>query len=141
MRRSVGGSRDQIAGYNYAPVEIGALEIATQSAQPTLANLTLTNNITGVRFGGSAGTIPTVIGSTFSGNTNGVPRLPERVAYDNGQYVHRQCEWRLGGEWRAAIAGGAITTSAGKRSRYSCAPRDSRAVHSGNTVSSRPGFR
>ncbi len=66
-----GGSRYQIAGYEGSPVEIGALEIATQSAQPTLANLTLTDNITGIRFNGG-GTNGSVTASTFLRNTNGV---------------------------------------------------------------------
>ena len=67
-----GGSRYQnTRGTKAAPVEIGALEIATQSAQPTLANLTLTDNITGIRFNGG-GTNGSVTASTFLRNTNGV---------------------------------------------------------------------
>ena len=65
-----GGSQHFPATYDIS--EIGALEIATQTAQPTLANLTLSGNITGIRFDNGGGTTPTVTGSAFTSNTNGI---------------------------------------------------------------------
>ena len=79
-----GGSQHFPATYDIS--EVGALEIATQSAQPTLANLTVTDNITGIRFDNGSGTTTTVIASAFASNTNGIhvweaPHQPSLVQH------------------------------------------------------------
>ncbi len=110
-----GGSRYQIAGYEGSPVEIGALEIATQSAQPTLANLTVTDNITGIRFDNGRGTTTAATASTFARNTNGVHVLGSATPTITGSTFTDNANGVWGESGAATVTGGVITTSAGKR--------------------------
>src|SRR5438445_5287886 len=48
-----------------------SLEISTQSAEPTLANLTVTDNITGIRLEKHTNAIQTVHDIVFARNTDG----------------------------------------------------------------------
>ena len=114
--------------------EIGALAIATQTAQPTLANLTVTDNITGIGFW-LGGTTATVTASTFTRNTNGVhvfqsaaPTITGATFTDNTNAV-----WGQNGS-AATVTGGTITTSSGLRQTF-LSEAGFRGTYSGNTVS------
>ncbi|MBS1857499.1 MAG: hypothetical protein JST11_19180, partial [Acidobacteria bacterium] len=116
-------------GPNYA-----ALDIATGSTQPTLANLTVSNSVTGLSVSGN-GTGPTVTGSTFLSNTYGVhvtssasPTMTGCTFTDNTNGV-----WGENGA-AATITGGTISTSAGKRQTFLSAA-GFRGTYSGATVS------
>ncbi len=128
-----GGSQHFPATYDIS--EIGALEIATQTAQPTLANLTLSGNITGIRFDNGGGTTPTVTGSAFTSNTNGIhvlgnaaPTITGSAFTDNTNAV-----WGQSGS-AASVTGGTVSTSAGARQTF-LGEAGFRGTYSGNTVS------
>jgi hypothetical protein len=135
--------------------EVGALQIATQSAQLTLGNLTLTNNITGILLNNGTTTTATIPGSTFIGNTNGVHLLGSSAATltgatftgnSNGVWAESgtasitgstftdNTKGVLGQSGAATISGGSITTSAGKVQTFLSAAAF-RTAYSGATVS------
>ena len=86
--------------------EIGAVEIQTGSAQPTLSNLTLTDNYAAIRVGNGSNT--TISGLTFARNTIGIRVQSGSPSINNNSFDNEPYDILLDGG-TATVTGNTMT--------------------------------